>query len=214
MLERNWGPVYDKCMEGFRAFGSQSLTLRGRAVIVNTVLCSKLWYLGHILMLSAWWLRRFRSLLFRYVWASEAQCQDRVNRGMVTLPVLQGGLGLVCVETQLRAFRVGMVLDLLYGDSGATWRFYAVYFLGFQLRWWVPRMASNLLPHAAVPPDWYGLVLGVFNGFVEGLDRAGLVSLLGKTRQVYSRILGARVVVPVIGLSMGGKANANARGFL
>ena len=108
-------------MEGIRAFGGRSLTLRGRAVIVNTVLCSKMWYLGHILLLSAWWLRRFRSLFFKYVWASEAQGQDRVNRGAVTLPVLQGGLGLFCVETQLRAFRVGMVLDLLYRDSGATW---------------------------------------------------------------------------------------------
>ena len=132
MMERNWGPVYDKCVEGIRAFGGRSLTLRGRAVIVNTVLCSKLWYLGHILLLSAWWLRRFCSLFFKHVWASEAQCQDRVNRGTVMLPVLQGGLGLVCVETQLKAFRVGMVLDLLCGDSGATWKFYAVYFMGFQ----------------------------------------------------------------------------------
>ena len=43
MMERNWGPVYDKCVEGIRAFGGWSLTLRGRAVIVNSVLCSKLW---------------------------------------------------------------------------------------------------------------------------------------------------------------------------
>ena len=59
-------------------------------------------------------------------------------------------------------------------------------------------MASNLLPHAAVPPEWYGSVLGVFHDFAEGLDRAGLVSLIGRTRQVYGKILGARGVVPVI----------------
>ena len=198
MQERNWGPVYDKCVEGIRAFGGRSLTLRGRAVIVNTALCSRLWYLGHILLLSAYWLRRFRSLLFRYVWASEAQGQDRVNRATVTLPVLQGGLGVFCVETQLKAFRVSMVLDLVYGGAGATWKFYATYFMGLQLRLWAPRMASNLLPHAAVPPEYYGSVLGVFRDFAEGLDQVGLVSLVGKTRQVYGRILGAREVVPVI----------------
>ena len=117
MAEENWSSVYAKCKGTIQSLSSRDLTLRGKAVTLQSLVCSKLWYMARIVGIPPGWLTRFNSLFFRFVWSKEAECQDRVNRLTTVQPSHLGGLGIPSISSKIEAFNILHIRDLVCGVS-------------------------------------------------------------------------------------------------
>ena len=198
MSNENWKKVFNKCQSTVRSLSSRDLTLRGRAVILQSLVCSKIWHVARIIGMPPYWLSKFDSLLFQFVWAKEAEAQDRVARWTTVQPVLSGGLGVPAISLKIKAFNILHIRDLLNRDVTQVWEPFAIYFVGMSLRQWVPSFASNMFPHAGVPPVFYTEVVGQFREFSARLD--GDFSPLREltTKQVYNQLLTKVFTPPLI----------------
>ena len=70
--------------------------MRGRAIMIGSLLCSKIWHVGRVVHINKYWLRRLNSLIFGFLWYDGANNTDMVNRLTVAQPVCKGGLALSC----------------------------------------------------------------------------------------------------------------------
>lgn len=161
----NWDAVATKMATAAKLHSLRHLTLRGRALIANVLLCSKVWYVGSVVPAGDDILGRLRRILFTFVWGSEVV---KVNRDTLMLPLSKGGLNIVHVGDKLRAFRVRHILSLINNDF-VKWHPFGIYWLGFALSRFNRSFASNLLPHSATRPTFYDLCFSAFRAFESAL---------------------------------------------
>ena len=62
MSNENWTRVFGKCKGTIQSLSSRDLTLGGKAVILQSLVCSKVWYVARIVGMPPGWLTRFNSL--------------------------------------------------------------------------------------------------------------------------------------------------------
>ena len=117
----------------------------------------------------------------------------------VAQPVCKGGLAVPCIFTKLQAFDVLHVVDLLFVENDAKWKYFAVYFAGYALHKWKPALASDLIPHSGGIPPFYTEVLTNFKlMFCEIMGEEMSVLRASATRGVYSRFLARKKGVPLV----------------
>ena len=164
--------------------------------MINSLLCSKIWHVGRVVHINKYWLKRLNSLIFGFLWYDGANNTDRVNRLTASQPVCKGGLAVSCIFTKLQAFDVLHVVDLLFLENDAKWKYFAVYFAGYALRKWKPAFALNLIPHSGEIPFFYTEVLTNFKlMFCEIMGEEVGVLRVSVTRGVYSRFLNRLIVL-------------------
>ena len=173
--------------------------MRGRAIVIGSLLCSKIWHVGRVVHINKYWLRRLNSLIFGFLWYDGVNNTDRVNRLMTVQPVCKGGLAVPCISSKLQAFDVLHVVDLLFAENGAKWKHFAVFFAGHALRRWKPALASNSIPHSGVIPPFYTEALTNFKlMFCKVMGEEVSVLRASTTRGVYGRFLARKKVVPLV----------------
>ena len=149
----NWEAVLKKFQKVLADWSVRSLSLRGKATILNTVAISKLTYVGAVIPLSADFLHSFNSLMHKFLWGNKPEA---VARNVLINKCVQGGLELVHIGTKLKALRVMHAKQLLFGST-AKWCFFARYWIGIHLRKYNPSCDANSGPHADSDyiPDFY-----------------------------------------------------------
>ena len=69
-MELNWNRVVEKLGKTVNMVSNRCLTIFQKAIIINSLLLSKVWYLAHTLPLSKMYSQKINSLIFRYLWRS------------------------------------------------------------------------------------------------------------------------------------------------
>ena len=184
MPDFNWDPLVKKLESVLRDWRGRWLSFRGKASAINAGALSKLWHVGHVVLMHPKHVKRFKSSVFEFLW----QGPDRVKRTVMVASHLAGGVGLSEVELKLQSFSVVHLHDLLFAETRPKWMFFAAYFVGFHLRRWRASFASNLLPHADQDTPFYDFAFRNWQRFVAACPnwRVGVVD----SRRVYQAFLG------------------------
>ena len=199
MRRKNWGVVYDKCESVVKGFRGRWFSVRGSAIVIGSLLCSKIWHVGRVVHINKYWLCRLNSLMFWFLWSDGANNTDRVNRLTTVQPVSKGGLAVPCIFSKLQAFDIVHVVNLFFSENDAKWKYFAVFFAGQALRKWKPAFASNLIPHSGVIPPFYTEVLVNFKlMFCEIMGEETSALRASSTRGVYGKFLARKNVVPLV----------------
>ena len=119
-IEMNWNIVIKKLEKTINAFLNRCLTIFQKAIIINSLLLSKVWYVAHTLPLNKIFAQKIIFLIFRYLWKSN---YHPIRRTTLFLPKSEGGLGIIDVfdkaaailtATSLKESVEGRQLNLYY----------------------------------------------------------------------------------------------------
>ena len=161
---KNGTMLMQKVEKSCNLFSSRYLTLRGRAVIANIVICAQLWYVGAIVRLPDTLLKIVNRKIFGFIWGGKVEA---VSRKTVCLNPLRGGLGLTNIETKLQSLRCAHLHRFVTGCE-AKWTEYAAFWAGLTLRHLNPGFASNARLHAERASAFYEEALDVYYKFRKG----------------------------------------------
>ncbi|CAM4576146.1 unnamed protein product [Caretta caretta] len=121
----NWqnleGGVIERIRKWMRLL--RCLSLRGRALVLNQLVLSMLWY--RLNTLAPGFLTHLRRLILEFFWSG----MHWAPVGVLHLPLKEGGQGLKCLYTQVRVFRLQALQRLFYSASSSAWSILAHAFL-------------------------------------------------------------------------------------
>ena len=154
----NWQTRLEKLESKLNSWKPRSLSLVGKALIVNVLGASKLWFLAKVLPLPKWVVSRYNKLVYPFVWGSKI---ETVSRKSLTLPFTEGGLALVDLITKCKALKVAATVSIA-ANPDTDDHYLLKYFIGSQLarlgtEW--SHLRDNSTPSALTPTKFYDCVL-------------------------------------------------------
>ncbi|CAM5113268.1 unnamed protein product [Eretmochelys imbricata] len=93
------------------------LSLRERALVLNQLVLSKLWYRLNTLVPAPGFLTNLWTSILGFFWSGMHWAPVAV----LHLPLKEGGQGLKCLHTQVCVFRLQALQRLLYGAGSSAW---------------------------------------------------------------------------------------------
>lgn len=171
---------------------TRSLSIRGRAIIANVMIMSKLWYVGAVAQLSKEFFQRVTRTIFQFIWRDR---REWVARDTVYLPPSEGGTGVYSPADRIMAFRINHMHNYMW-KTKTKWHAYFRYFAGLALAKYDPRPWANSGPVSSTPPPFYAKVIKVFNEFAVNhscIDRAAY-----KVTNIYEALVGMHTAAPII----------------
>ncbi|CAM4643024.1 unnamed protein product [Caretta caretta] len=123
----NWQNLEGGVIERIRKWTRllRCLSLRGRALVLNQLVQSTLWYWLNTLAPAPGFLTHLRRLILEFFWSG----MPWAPVGVLHLPLKEGGQGLKCLYTQVRVFRLQALQRLFYSASCSAWSILAHAFL-------------------------------------------------------------------------------------
>ena len=158
----NWMPKINKLEKALNLWRSRSLSLLGKALIINVLGFSKLLYLAKVLLVPPWVFARINSIVWPFLWGCK---METVSRNTCYLKVKNGGINLVNLKLKCQALRVaGMIstLNNLLDSSFYLCRFYVGRRLSTLRSEW-RSLTSNLIPNAVLPSTFYSDCINVLS---------------------------------------------------
>ena len=113
----NWERVIGEVEKRTTGLALRYLSLRAKAMLVNTLVLSKAWQVGRIFLPSESTVRRLDALVFPYVWHPSKELISRIN---MKLPFNRGAVNLLPVQTQCVALQL-QDLCKMGDDEGPLW---------------------------------------------------------------------------------------------
>ena len=107
------------------AWKHRDLSLKGRALVINGLLTSRLWFHAINISIPDWAVTEIETLIYEFLWNYK---RPLLNRDILSLPLAEGGLNIPRIAVKIRAFRVNTLRRLLDADQ-AHWKFFTAYFL-------------------------------------------------------------------------------------
>ena len=86
--EVNWRPRIDAVEHCLNSWFSCPLSLSGKALIMNALALSRIWYVASLIPMPSWVLRELNSVIFAFFWSGK---RDLVARNVVAQSSLLGG---------------------------------------------------------------------------------------------------------------------------
>ena len=106
LVEANWRPrisAVEKCLSSWR---SRSLSFGGKALVVNALALSRIWYVASLVYMPPRILAELETLVFKLFWSEK---RDLVARNVVKHPCSDGGFNVVGTRFKVYALLVQWV---------------------------------------------------------------------------------------------------------
>lgn len=113
-LNETWSRLLGKIRFLFIQLYKKELNIYQKVHLINVYALSKLWYISQVLPISKLVCARLTQFIGWFLWRGHI---FRVSRQQVTLPRQAGGLGLVCIETKVRALLFKNMIQTLTQDT-------------------------------------------------------------------------------------------------
>lgn len=104
--ELNWRPRLDAVENCLASWRSRSLSFQGKALVVNALVLSRVWYVASLIHMPRWVLSELNSLCFKFFWSGK---RDLVARDVVCQPRELGGFSVVNTSFKVAALLVQWV---------------------------------------------------------------------------------------------------------
>lgn len=183
--DSKWSDIYIRFLKCLNLCRQRQMPLKGKAMIINTLACAKLWYCGSTTILHKHYLQLFIKESFKYLWVDKV---DPISRNSAYLPFKEGGLNIVNIELKLKSFLLNHVQQLI-NDREAKWTYFAIYWIGLFLRNHNSSFASLSIPHCDVTliPPFYKSCLDCYRSFKEKYPDMQLGNF--PVKQIYNALL-------------------------
>lgn len=109
-INTTWNMVTNKLISATQLWKGRPLTIFGRAVVVNTILLSRIVYTASVYHLPARFRMLIEATIWRFVWSN---APDGITRDWATRPQKQGGLGIGVLLHRLRSLQAAWLGRLL-----------------------------------------------------------------------------------------------------
>ena len=110
-VAEDWSALYQDMSTTATRLSSRSCALQGRTLLANSMVLSKLWYKGQLSSPSLTVLRHMKALAWDLVWAGSTALKPGFPTGRRSR--LQGGVGILDPQTQLRALQARWITRFL-----------------------------------------------------------------------------------------------------
>ena len=107
------------------AWRHRDLSLKGRALVINGLLTSTLWYLATNIHFPSWAIHELEEINYKFLWNDK---KPLLNRDILALPLTEGGLNIPRIADKLQALRI-TTLKRLLTHGKAHWKFLTSHFL-------------------------------------------------------------------------------------
>ena len=188
-MQKNWTSILPKVEQIINMYSQRHLSFLAKSNVIQTLVCSKLWYVGTVLQIPKHICKKITRLLFKFFWGKKVEC---VNRNTMQLPLNEGGFKIVNILNKIRAFHVKHICNMF--QTEAKWYYFAVYWLGMSLRNFNPDFASNLIPHSENIPQFYLQALVQFKAIIQTDTNFSDIT----TKKLYVMLMERNTVIPRI----------------
>ena len=191
----NWQSKLNKLDKNLNLWKSRSLSLAGKAMIINVLGASKFWFLAKVLPTPEWVITRFKTLVFSFLWNSKV---ETVSRQSLSAPVMDGGLGIIDFLSKSKALKVSLVASILSRPESKAY-FLTKYFIGSQLaklrgEW--SHLRDNSSPSALTPTIFYKSCLMIITELEHRLSTKTTFTYTAKN--CYVQLLRDTVSAPIL----------------
>ena len=107
------------------AWKHRDLSFKGRALVINGLLTSTLWYTVTSLHIPAWAITELETAIYNFFWNYK---RPLTTRDLLALPLSQGGFNIHRIQTKLYALRLNTLRRLLDPEP-AHWKHFTAHFL-------------------------------------------------------------------------------------
>ena len=130
---RNWLKIRSEMEAQIRKLKSRPLSLKGKVLLLNTVVMAKMWYVASVYPNPSE--KKFKKSIykpiFNFLWNKENA--SPIKKKTVFQPRERGGLGLKDFEIQQISMQLKFIQDLVDKDNTAPWTQLGRYWLGLHL---------------------------------------------------------------------------------
>ncbi len=147
----------------------RTLTLKGKVLVLNVLMISKLWYMLYVSSMPLWVEKRLKKSFLDFLWEGKP---PRIAYKTLIGALGKGGLGLMDVEQRKNGLRVKIIKKYLDEENKAAWKKTMGHFLnkcsnfnlGDNILWMKTKnwMAEGL-------PDFYKELMGAWGNFLTNV---------------------------------------------
>ena len=112
--EANWRPRITAVENVLNSWRQRSLSYGGRALVINALVLSRVWYVASLIHVPRWVGVELNSLVFKFFWAGK---RDLVARRVVVQPRSLGGFAVVDFFSKVSALHVQWVRRFIVSPS-------------------------------------------------------------------------------------------------
>ena len=138
-----WNPVYKKIVKTLNLYKSRCMSLYGKALIVNVMVLSKLWYLCSVLCLPEYYVVLIEREIFNFIWDGKIEL---LRRNICYFRKSEGGINLVDVRLKISSLHLSQISKIIYRQD-LTWTYFGNIWLGIKLKRFSDYYFTNLIPH-------------------------------------------------------------------
>ena len=142
---------------------NRNLSLLEKSMIINSVACGKLWYVGSIYLMPDHYVKLFEKKIFSFLWPYNC---EPVSRHTLYLHKFFGGLNVVNIRQKMTSFQIRHIQKII-ANCDAKFTFFSIYWIGLSLRHLNSQLARNSIPHTDQVPLFYLSCLKSLRSFTD-----------------------------------------------
>lgn len=124
--EQMWEGVVYEVERRLNFWRSRCLNLKGKILIVNVLMLSKMWYVLSVSSVPMWVEQRLKRCVLEFLWEKKP---PRVAYNTLIGQVKDGGLGLVDMELKKKSMRIKIIKKFMDEQCKGDWKLTMNYFL-------------------------------------------------------------------------------------
>ena len=114
-VTKNWDKIFDSVDIKIRIMQNVKLSIYQKAVMINCIIYSKLWYISHVYPLPLKYANKIKKLAFHYLWGKK---WEPIKRSTLSLAKCEGGLGILDIYHKSRGILVSSFLKAYLNEDG------------------------------------------------------------------------------------------------
>ena len=122
--EANWRPRVDAVERCLNSWRPRSLSLSGKALIINALALARIWYVASLVPMPPWVLSELNKIVFNFFWSGK---RDLVTRNVLFHPYDSGGFSVVSIRFKVHSLLAQWVRRLSVSPNG--WVYLLTYWL-------------------------------------------------------------------------------------
>ena len=120
LVAENWASRIAKLERVLNSWRQRSLSFQGKALVLNALALSGLWYTASVLVIPPLVLADLKSLIFAFFWSGKT---ESISRDVVCLPLDLGGFNLIDPGLKAQALHAVWIRRMLSGEVG-KWHYF------------------------------------------------------------------------------------------
>ena len=109
----NWDNKINKCLKILKTWKARKMSLKGKVLIVNTLIISRIIYVLNLSHLPDWVAPKLKAAIIDFIWSGK---RHRIKYDVLISSIKAGGLGLLDIERMRNALRCKFIKKLFDND--------------------------------------------------------------------------------------------------